>query len=344
MSISKNAGAGPLRSALASGLKDRIDEPCIGRDTLLTLACRNGNTECIRLLLQQGAAVDAPCAPPKATPLYLAVQEGHAKAAKLLLDADADVTDCLGDGLTPLSVAVHQGTTAHADCAKLLLAAPQQVAIGAKKLNDCDEHGVNLLLKASYMGHDEIVRQLVNAGASARHTDTSGASALLLACRHGHGKCAQLLVKAGAPLDAAIDDGGTALHFACRGGFTECVRLLLMSKANPDHAPGQSGTSALHVACQAGQLECVKVLLEAKASPNAVDKDGVPPLFLAEAMGHQAVATLLGRAGATRPSATARFGGSVGESKELAAGATRASATEEQPTGTQRDQQSWSIW
>lgn len=149
-SITKNAGCGQLRTALAAGLKDRIDEPCAGCDTLLTLASRSGNTECLRLLIQQGAQVDAPCAPPRATALYLAVQEGHTKATQILLEADADVTDVVGEGLTPLAVAVHQGTAKHGECARLLIASPQQQRIGAKRLDDTDASGVNLLLKVRH--------------------------------------------------------------------------------------------------------------------------------------------------------------------------------------------------
>ena len=302
IAITRNAGAGALRSALAVGLKDRIDEPCVGRDTLLTLAARHGNTECLRLLLEEGASIDAPSAPPSATALYVAAQEGHTKAVRLLLAKRADVTDVVGDGLTPLAVAVHQGgSKPHAECCKLLLEAPQQVAIGAKKLDDCDQNGVNLLLKASFMGHDCVVGHLLRAGASPTHHDATGATALLLACRQGHAKCAQQLIRAGAPLDAAIEDGGTPLHFACRAGAAECVRVLLAAQCDPDAASCATGVRALHVASQCGELECVRLLIDARASVHVEDVDGVPPLYLADAQGHRSIAKLLARAGAARP-------------------------------------------
>lgn len=301
MAVRQN-GVGILRAALP-GLKPHLDEPCVGRDTLLTLAARHGSTECVRLLLSEGSSVDAPCAPPSATALYVATQEGLPQVVRVLLDAKADVTDTVGDGLTPLSVAVHQGGKSHAECARLLLSASQQAAIGAKKLDDCDEHGVNLLLKASYMGHDEIVKHLLKAGASVHHTDASGASALIVACRNGHAKCVQLLLKAGSGVDVAIaDGGGTALHFAAKAGSADCVKQLLSAKANPTYASQSTGTTPLHIACQVGSLDCARLLLEGRANVQTADKDGVPPLFLAESQGHKAVAKLLLKQGADRAS------------------------------------------
>lgn len=302
-SIAKRGGAGPLRAALAEGLKSRIDEPCADRDTLLTLAARHGNTECVRLLLQEGASVDAPSAKPSATPLYLACQEGNPQVARLLLEAKADVTDVIGDGLTPLSIAVHQGGADHAECARLLLTSPQHAQVGAKKLDDCDQNGVNLLLKASFMGHEGIVGHLLKAGCSAKHVDSTGASALIVACRKGHHKVVRQLVKAGAPLDSSVSDGGgSALHFACGAGkgagASECVKLVLGAKANPSSTTA-NGVTPLHVACQNGQLECAKLLIAARAQINAIDKDGVPPLFLAETQNHKDIVTLLKSNGAT---------------------------------------------
>ena len=301
-SIAKNAGAGGLRTALPL-LKQALDEPIQSSpaysargDTLLTLAARSGNSEAVRLLMQEGAEVDARTKY-EATPLYIACQENRPAVVKILLDSKASVNNQADGALTPLMVACHQGNT---ECVSLLCAQK-----GIKHILDLpsQDHGLTPLLRAAFGGFDGCVRHLVDAGASVSVADQDGATALTLACRNGHAKVVRLLLKAKAEPDRTLSQasgGGAPLHFACKVGSAECVKLLVGAKANPDLPAGDGGCTALHLAAQHGYTECCRLLLEAKASVEAKDRDGVPPMFYADTAGHGATAKLLTSFGASR--------------------------------------------
>ena len=298
-SIAKCGGAGLLRAALPALKAANINEPMetskehsARGDTLLSLAARAGNTEAARLLLQEGANVDARTKY-EATPLYLACQENRLQLAKLLLDAKARVNNKDDGALTPLMIASHQG---HAECVKLLLA-QKNVVVDLPS----PEHGLTALLKASFLGHDKVVAALLDAKADVGHADKDGASALILACRNGHGKCVRLLLKAKAAVDEPVrNEGGTALHFAAKAGSAECVKHLLGSRALTDLQAGEGRVTPLHLASQGGHIDVARLLLEARCDPEALDKDSVPPLFYADTRGHTAVSTLLASFGANR--------------------------------------------
>ena len=180
-SIAKNAGAGGLRNALPS-LKANIDDPIESvpqyssrGDTLLTLAARAGNSEAVRLLMQEGAKVEARSRY-EATPLYIACQENRPAIVKILLDSKALVHSEQDGALTPLMVAAHQGS---AECVQLLLASKQK---GIKEIIDLpsQDHGLTPLLRAAFAGHSEVVRHLLDAGASVNVADRDGATPLVL--------------------------------------------------------------------------------------------------------------------------------------------------------------------
>ena len=169
-------GAGPLRTALAQPeLRARLDEPFHETehgDTLLSLAARHDNTEAARFLVQEGANPDAPTKDGATSPLFIAVHGGHDKIAKLLLDAKADATRAAADGRTPILVAAAR--KGGEESIKMLLAAiPKGKAAAA--VDECPaDGGITALLKASFLGYDETVRQLLKAGANASHADSDG--------------------------------------------------------------------------------------------------------------------------------------------------------------------------
>ena len=69
-------------------------------------------------MLDKGAEVDRANERRYATPLFIACQEGHVEAARLLLEKGADVNRPTEKGWTPLFIACWKG---HVDAARLLL-------------------------------------------------------------------------------------------------------------------------------------------------------------------------------------------------------------------------------
>ena len=97
--------------------------------TPLHYAARNGHAECVTLLLQAGAEVDASTAG-GATSLHRAAFAGHERIVALLLRASASAAVQDSDGDTPLLKATARG---HAAAARLLVRASPEAADLANK-------------------------------------------------------------------------------------------------------------------------------------------------------------------------------------------------------------------
>jgi ankyrin len=79
--------------------------------TPLHLAAKQGNSELIRLLLEQGAVVDAAENAAGYTPLHTAAAQGHADLCELLIRYGADPDAVTGDLDSPLHLAIAKGQT-----------------------------------------------------------------------------------------------------------------------------------------------------------------------------------------------------------------------------------------
>lgn len=74
-------------------------------ETPLHAAASLGSPEIIRLLLKHGAAVNVQAGPDRYTPLHLAVEDGGADSALLLIEAGADLASVNRKLQTPLHLA-----------------------------------------------------------------------------------------------------------------------------------------------------------------------------------------------------------------------------------------------
>lgn len=77
-------------------------------DTLLHIAATWGDTEAVRLLIENGADVNA-SGDMGCTPLYEAISFGHGRCAKMLLDAGANINDTNEFGTSSLNLATTDG-------------------------------------------------------------------------------------------------------------------------------------------------------------------------------------------------------------------------------------------
>ena len=197
---------------------------------------------------------------------------GHAKLARLLVQAGADKTIGDANGLTPLHLA-----SAHAHCAiaRMLLAAGADVRAS-------EDTGVVALHLAAVLGHKDVARVLVEARADKNVRQNDGLTPLFLGspvvpsillfgsgfpCKINQRKKGALIV---------IMVLGLPRFLASFHGCLEVARFLLHSGANPD-VPQNDGSTALLVAAHHGHAAIVGSLLEAAAATDVQQKDICTP-------------------------------------------------------------------
>ena len=150
---------------------------------------------------------------------------------------------------------------------------------------------------ATYNGHPEVAKYLIEKGADVNHADKNGATALLGAAQEGHPEVAKYLIEKGADVNHADKDGDTALKFAAKEGHLEIAKYLIEKGADVNHI-GKNGTTALTSVAQEGHLEIAKYLIEKGADVNHIGKDGVTAFMVATYKGHPEVAKYLIEKGA----------------------------------------------
>ena len=101
-------------------------------------------------------------------------------------------------------------------------------------------------------GDTDLVRVLINAGASVNVTDYMGTSPLGLAVWTEHIELSQLLLQSGADVNSVDQWRQTALHKACGKGLNDMVQLLLDHGAETNLS-SRDGYTPLHLAAIGGK-------------------------------------------------------------------------------------------
>jgi serine/threonine-protein phosphatase 6 regulatory ankyrin repeat subunit A len=86
------------------------------------------------------------------------------------------------------------------------------------------------------MGHEALVRLLLEKGADPESKDASGQTPLRWAVEKGHVAVARLLVEKGADPESKDVSGQTPLRRAAEKGHVAVARLLVEKGARHDHA------------------------------------------------------------------------------------------------------------
>ncbi|XP_039644604.1 ankyrin-3-like isoform X17 [Perca fluviatilis] len=154
------------------------------------------------------------------------------------------------------------------------------------------ESGLTPIHVAAFMGHDNIVHQLIHHGASPNTSNVRGETALHMAARAGQTNVVRYLIQNGARVDAKAKDEQTPLHISSRLGKQDIVHQLLANGACPD-ATTNSGYTPLHLAAREGHRDVASGLLDQGASLGIITKKGFTPLHVAAKYGKIEVANLL---------------------------------------------------
>jgi len=156
------------------------------------------------------------------TPLHVAAFAGHEAAVSALVAGGADPRAKERQRYDIITIAAVRD-----DAAMVRLA----IRLGADPRAITSPYNGTALIAAAHLGHDEVVRVLIEAGAPLDHVNNLGWTALIEAVVLGDGgprhvACVRALVEAGADREIPDRNGKTALQLARDRGFGEMVRIL----------------------------------------------------------------------------------------------------------------------
>ena len=139
-----------------------------------------------------------------------------------------------------------------------------------------------------------LVSRLLADGVSVDAADAAGDRPLIMAAYLGHTEVLEQLLAAGADL-TVLDPGmrATALHAAAYAGRTEAAGVLIDHGIAINQQGPVNGYTALHDAVWQNHLATARVILAGGADPSICARDGQTPLDLARSKGHPALVSLL---------------------------------------------------
>ena len=300
--------------------------------TPLSTASQRGHSEIVRLLLKAAANPNGLRQQGASKPLCLAATAGEPSIVRMLLEADADKDTVDRDGETALCKASREG---HMEAARLFLNAGADVDAEewSDSVKETPSHRTLIrppwckgtpLCAASELGHEGMVRLLLSAHAYTEARNREGETPLCTAALKGHLVIVQLLLDAFADIDVFDRNGETPLCAASFAGHIDVVAVLLKAGADRDavneHAvnvkfdakrqrdPRQAlpifekpspdlfvdvGMTPLCAASCTGRLHIVQLLLDAGANCATPDSKGSTPHSLAVGAGHMKICKLL---------------------------------------------------
>ena len=138
------------------------------------------------------------------------------------------------------------------------------------------------LMKAIEKNDAAAVQKLIAQGANVDELEPNGDAPLVMAAYLGHNEIVRMLLEAGADVKA-VDPGmkATALHAASYAGRTEAAKLLVQHGIEIDKQGPYNGYTALHDAIWQNNVDVARVLIDAGANLTLKSNDGKTPLDFA---------------------------------------------------------------
>ncbi|NWH57008.1 ASB3 protein, partial [Geococcyx californianus] len=218
-------------------------------------AAAHNFSECLSVLVHAASSddyinsktFDGMCA------LHLSARHGSLESLRVLLEAGADPNQVTTEETTALFLAIENG---HADIVKFL------IQHGANVKGPHSWSGWNSLHEASFQGNTEIMKILLEKGASKECEDNFGITPLFVAAQYGKLESLRLLVSHGAEVNCQAKDKATPLLIAAQEGHTECVELLLSKGADPNlYCNSDNWQLPIHAAAQMGHKRILELLI-----------------------------------------------------------------------------------
>ncbi|VEN54035.1 unnamed protein product, partial [Callosobruchus maculatus] len=123
-----------------------------------------------------------------------------------------------------------------------------------------------------------------------------GKTAMQVAAHQGYVNLVRFLLEKGASVNARDNDGDTCLHYATFGNRPEILELFCQQPGVELNLQNRSGCSALHIAAHKKPAGCARILIGAGADPNKQDSYGDTPMHDAIGKDNLEVVEMLCRA------------------------------------------------
>jgi ankyrin repeat protein len=187
----------------------------------LHAAAASGDAESTRRLIAAGANVNERDGYAR-TPLHVATFARQRDIVVLLVKAGADINAMERDRYDGVTIAA---VADDVETLRLLL------KLGANAKAITSRYDGTALIAAAHLGHDEVVRTLIAAGAPLDHVNNLGWTALIESIVLGNGgkrhvETLRALVKAGASVNLADRNRVSPLQLARGRGYREMVQIL----------------------------------------------------------------------------------------------------------------------
>jgi ankyrin repeat protein len=191
------------------------------RYTGLLAAAARGDAAGIRTLIASGANADVRDDYQR-TPLHVAAFNRHHEAMRALVAAGANPNALERDRYDIVTIAAVANDVPTLEVA---------LALGTSPKNVTSRYDGTALIAAAHLGHADVVRTLIGAGAPLDHVNNLGWTALIESIVLGdggarHTATLRALVEAGANPNLADRSGQTPLALARARGYEPMVRLL----------------------------------------------------------------------------------------------------------------------
>ena len=252
--------------------------------SLLHIACQEGNTDCVDLLLEFKAdpnIVDET----GETPLHYACRTGASECVRCLLKANADPM-CMDEfDNTPLHYACLSGAS---ECTRLLLA-HKDVDVNSTNVGGLTP----LYMACQHKGNGICPFLLLEKGANTFISDRQGFTPLAFAAMHGCPAYVSTLLDHGADPNVVDEYERTPLYMACRFRNTECIRILVNHGGVDVNKGGHNGWTPMHEALHNGEYMMARLLLDKGADLFKKDESGRMPVDMRQPDKHPAITELL---------------------------------------------------
>ncbi|KID83508.1 ankyrin repeat protein [Metarhizium guizhouense ARSEF 977] len=235
------------------------------RETPLMTACRGGNLDMVRLLVEAGADANNRFSRDGSTPVVLSAGAAHDEAVVFLMAHGGDPARRNRYGETALHLAARKNNLR---LVRILLAS------GGVDVNAASVTRSTPLFEAIQVGNVQMVEVLLAYGASEEIDELNGGFVFTKALKSRGTSLMKALLELRIRPDVADAKGRTALSWAAEYGHAMQVEMLLESGAGVDTQDAQGKTPLMYAAVEA-RIQVMETLLDRGASLTISDRYGM---------------------------------------------------------------------